>query len=300
MKLKQWLLLCIVACLIAHSTLFADKLTDDKLTNNVADNVSDNAADDNTGRDDPNILHIYDDIDLVSTIKYQYAKPKTMIKSVYPQLQSDSDNREVSRFNQLVLDKIQDNVHRFTQQVKDSQATNTKSIGRNELYIDYDTSSINPDDNQLISIRFSIQAYIKGMAHPTHQHDVLNYNLDTGEPLELEDLFQADTDYLTVIADYVNQVLAKRLSNKEMLANGMTPTASHFKNWNIKPNGLLFTFDEAGVAPYVSGAQTVLVPYTVLKTIISPDSPIAECIVHKKRCWNNHLLTGGFIDSIGA
>lgn len=284
--MKQFILFSILTCLLSCFAVFADDV-----------------ADDNTGRDDPNTLHVYDDIDLVSTIKYQYAKPKITIKSVYPQLQSDSANQYVDRFNQLVLDKIQEKIRQFTQQVKENQSAAQrlpKSLVKNELYIDYDTSAMNPDDNQLISIRFSIQAYIGGMAHPHHQHDVLNYNLDTGEQIELSNLFQASADYLTVLANYTNQVLSKRLPNKEMVANGTTPTASHFRNWNIKPNGLLFTFDEAEVAPYVDGAQTVLVPYSILKAIISPDSPIADCISHKKRCWRDNLLTGGFIDSIGA
>src|ERR1700729_4352901 len=53
---------------------------------------------DDTGRDEPQVYHLYNDfkndikndIDLISTVKYQYnKKPNLFIKSVYPQLESD-------------------------------------------------------------------------------------------------------------------------------------------------------------------------------------------------------------------
>ncbi|MCW5582533.1 MAG: DUF3298 domain-containing protein [Gammaproteobacteria bacterium] len=70
--------------------------------------------------------------------------------------------------------------------------------------------------------------------------------------------------------------------------------------WNIKPNGLLITFETGKVAPYIYGPQTVLVPYSALMDVIPPESPIADCITHRSRCLSNNLLTGGFIDEASA
>ena len=169
---------------------------------------------------------------------------------------------------------------------------------KNNLYLDYAASVITSGDHHLISLRFSIQSYIAGMAHPTHHHRVINYDLDAGDVIELNDLFQANVDYLNVISHYVSQVLSRHLSNQAMLTIGIAPQAENFKNWNIKPNGILFTFDEYQVAPYAEGMQTVLVPYAILKPLMSADSPLLNCVRHPKRCRNSNLLTGGFIDTV--
>jgi hypothetical protein len=134
------------------------------------------------------------------------------------------------------------------------------------------------------------------MAHPYHHHFVLNYDLNNNEKINLDDLFSPDADYLPVLSSYTSSVLNRRLRDKQMIADGTAPKPENFKNWNIKPNGLLFTFDEYQVAPYVNGAQTVLVPYSILKKMIDPDSLIANCVTNKKRCSRSNVLTGGFID----
>ncbi len=256
-------------------------------------------AEDTTGRDDTQVYHVYDNIDLVSTMKFKYgSKPKIMIKYVYPQLEVDSDsaisNAGVDNFNQLVMNLIQKEIADFQQQV--SAQNPARQQHKNELVIDYDTSVIKADDEHLISIRFSIQQSISGMVHPYHYHRVLNFNLDNNEVITLADLFTPNSDYLDLLSKYSQYALGRRLSDKQMIATGTTATAAHFANWNIKPNGLLITFDDYQVAPYVNGAQTILVPYGVLKEIVAADSPVEYCLNHRRKCASSNLLTGGFID----
>jgi hypothetical protein len=198
-----------------------------------------------------------------------------------------------------VVDLVQEEISGFKEKVLQNQPTQKKlpkSIIKNNLYIDYNTSAITSDDNHIISIRFSMQSLMGGMAHPAHYYRVLNYNLDSEQSIALPDLFDPDANYLAVLSDYTRQILSRRLANKEMIGEGTAPTPEHFQNWNIKPNGLLITFDEATVAPYVDGAQSVLVPYSVLGTVIALNSPIGGCIKHPKKCMRNNKLTGGFID----
>lgn len=261
--------------------------------------LASSASDDSTGRDDTQIFHVYGDVDLISTLKFQYGRPRIVIKSVYPQLASDEPNEGVDAFNQLVLDLIDKKISAYKKQVEENQEAQKnipKAQLKNDLYLDYDASFIQSGKRPIISIRFSVQGYIGGMAHPYHHHFVLNYDLDNREQIDLNDLFKPDTDYLETLSDFTRSVLSRRLHDQHQIMEGTTPSADNFKNWNIKPNGLLITFDEYQVAPYIYGAQTVLVPYSVLKQIIDPDSPIAACVMNKRRCARNNLLTGGFID----
>src|SRR5579885_215947 len=274
-------LIGMLSCLVAASPALAD------------------AGDDDSGLEDNMTFHVYDDVDLVSTLKFNYGKPRIIIKSVYPQLASETDHEGINNFNDLAEQIVEDEISGFRNQVKENasiQQKMPKNKISNNLYIDYDTSYIRSKHNHIISIRFSFQGYVGGTAHPYHHQLALNYNLDTSQKIELSDLFLPESNYLEILSGYTSNVLSRRLQNRQMISDCTAARPENFANWNIKPNGLLITFDESKVAPYVYGAQTVLVPYTALQQVISPDSPIADCISHQRRCSNSNLLTGGFID----
>ncbi len=257
------------------------------------------AGDEDRGIEDNRTFHVYDDVDLVSTLKFDYGKPKIIIKSVYPQLASETDKDGIANFNELSSSIVQDEISQFRDLVKDYSLVQKKlprSQITNNLYLDYDTSYIKSKHNHIISTRFTIKGDITGMPHAYHRHRVINYNLDASEEIELSSLFNPDANYLSVLSDFTGAALSRRLKDQSYIADGTAPRLENFQNWNIKSNGLLITFEEAKVAPYVHGTLMVLVPYSVLKDILSPDSPIADCVKHKRRCTNTNLLTGGFID----
>jgi hypothetical protein len=283
--LKRILLLTLLSCFFAFNPVYADDFTDDA-----------------TGRDDAKAYQLYGDVYLISSIKFQYGRPKIVTKSVFPQLQTESLQDDVDTFNQVVSDFVHKEVASFLRQVSLNQPLQQqlpRAKVRNDLYIDYDTSMIKSGSDHIMSIRFTMQGFLAGMAHSFHYHRVLNYNLSNDQTIVLSDLFQPGADYLDVMSAYTRNVLSRRLADKEdkeMIEKGTEPSADNFQNWNIKPNGLLITFDESQVASYVAGAQTVLIPYSILKNITSPKSPLASCINHRKRCAQQNFLTGGFID----
>lgn len=259
----------------------------------------DSSSEDTTGRDDTQIYHVYDGIDLISTLKIQYDKPRIVVKSVYPQLESDSIDDGLDIFNQLVSNFVTQQIGEFKIRVdsnKGAQANLDNAKRKSNLYIDYASSAIKTNMDHLISIRFTIQGAIAGTAHPYHFHRVLNYNLDTRQQISLDDLFKPGSDYLEVLSQYIGNKLSRRFPDKKMIENGVAPIPENFQNWNIKPLGLVFTFDENQVAPYIYGAQTVFVPYSAIKKIVEKDSPISYCVTHKWKCKQHNLLTGGFIE----
>ena len=244
--------------------------------------------------------HVFADVDLVPTQEIQYAKPRIVIKSLVPKLVSDSTDdpdETISDFNQQVADLINTEADQFKENVKEMRAKSPdKAKQRNDLDVDFDTSIINTGDTPIVSIRFTFSGYADGLSARYRYHRVLNYNLDSGKLIELSDLFSPDANYLQVISDYSRAVLSKKLRNQTMIMEGTEPRADNFSNWNIDPTGLRFTFDESKVAPAIDGTQVVVVPYSVLNDLMSPDSPISDCLKHKRRCKNSNLRTGGFVD----
>lgn len=250
----------------------------------------------NASKDFTPIYHISDQVDLIPTLKFSYSRPRITVKSVFPQLEGDIQS--IDNFNQLVNKLVEDEISDFKNQVTLSQAQIANTKLRNNLFIDFDSSVIKSNDSHILSFRFVFQGYIGGKKHPYHYHRVLNYDLENDEKIELSDLFRPGEDYLVVLSNYTRKALFKRLEDTEMILVGTGPHEENFRNWNIKPNGLLITFDDYQVAPSSNGAQTVLVPYAILKPLVSSDSPIAGCIKNRKKCARTNLLTGGFIDEV--
>lgn len=279
-KINYFILLWVISSLFVAIPAYAD------------------AADDDSSLEDSMTFHVYDDVDLVSTLKFEYGKPKIIIKSVYPKLASETPHDGVNNFNDAALQIVRDEITRFRNLVKNNASAQKKMAKNsitNNLYIDYNTSFIKPGQDHVISIRFSIQGVV-GKSSPYHDHIALNYDLDKSRRIELSELFLPGSNYLSVLSDYTQAALNRQLANKSKIADGTAPRPENFQNWNIKPNGLLITFNENQAAPSIYGAQTILVPYSALSHILSPDSPVAGCIKNRTKCIRYNLLTGGFID----
>lgn len=253
-------------------------------------------SDEDDGIDNAHAYHLKGDMDLVSADKIVYDKPKIIAKLVYPKLTSDDEADEVEDFNDTVNDLLNTELDAFKSKVTELNLDQPKRKASNHLNIDFDSSTLNITKTPIFSIRFVIEGNIAGMAHPYHYHQVLNMSLDDDTTLSLDELFKPDSNYLFWLSNYVTGVLTKKLSTANLILDGLTPTPDHFKLWNLEPTGMRFTFDEASVAPYVYGTQSVVVPYDLLAPMLNPDTVLAECLNHKRRCLQNHVLTGGFLN----
>lgn len=277
--------------------------------------------------DNKSTYHISDNIDLISAHDIQYEKPKVMIKMVFPRLSaingsseittkkiSDSEQSEsemaianevvtsgdsANAFNEQITQIIKEEIGYFKDKVAEAQSyqqTLNKAKIKNRLTIDYNSAVVNLDDAPLISIRFVVHGYVTGMPHPYRRYRTFNFDLDSGRPIQLSELFDAESNYLEALAYLAHADLSKKIRADAMLSSGAAPTNENYSNWNINPSGIRITFDESKVAPYSYGSQTVLIPYSALKDFIKPESPLGRCLEHRKRCMREPLLTGGFID----
>lgn len=127
----------------------------------------------------------------------------------------------------------------------------------------------------IASIKFDFSGYTSGAAHPYHYSKTVNYRVDQGRSLSLNELFLPGSSYLEAISSYCVAELSKRDIGFEMFSEGAAPRPENYRNWNITPDGLMVTFDEYQVAPYAAGAQTVVVPYRELQAAIHPESPLS-------------------------
>lgn len=219
--------------------------------------------------------------------KEQNAEQSYTIDVTYPQIEGENLPANAKQFNKLISDMANHDVQQFKKYVAADQVhmkTLPPEIRKNSLHMDYDIDVVKPSGKTLISVRLTVEGMQAGRAHPYHNHQVLNYDFSTSKVLALSDLFKAKAKYLNLIATEAKQRLNGKLEDKWMIAEGTKPLAKNFKNWNLENDGIVFTFDEYQVAPYVNGAQEVEIPYTALKAIISPKATIYPCVQNSAAC----------------
>ncbi|MDQ5846038.1 MAG: DUF4163 domain-containing protein, partial [Acidobacteriota bacterium] len=144
-------------------------------------------------------------------IKENNKKLKYEINAEYPQLTGSTDPN-FEKFNQtarsLVLRKVSDFRKEMAPQAGeeaslDSPDTTSEAMG-SDLGIGY-TVALAKDD--LISIEFNVGSYYQGAAHPNSYSEVVNFDLKTGKPLKLADLFNPGSKFLQAISTYSIQDL---------------------------------------------------------------------------------------------
>ena len=68
----------------------------------------------------------------------------------------------------------------------------------------------------------------------------------------------------------------KKLSTTSEVESGAGPKPENFRNWNITPAGLKFSFDPYQVGAYAAGPHEVIVPYTLLNPVLKADGVLAQ------------------------
>jgi len=115
-----------------------------------------------------------------------------------------------------------------------------------------------------------------GGAHGNYSTSYYNFDATTGQLLTLEDILMEE--YETGL-----KAVAEPIFKKAYLEEGMTKYSEvgfyfendQFKmthNFAITKEGLKFMYNPYDVAPYALGQQEILIPYTVLKELIKPNS----------------------------
>jgi hypothetical protein len=196
--------------------------------------------------------------------------PNYTISSETPAI-LDSEDPRVQAFNALASGLVEQDINEFKASLK--YVPGTPIAAGSFLEIRWERVSP-PGD--VISLKFNVIGYADGAAHPYHYSQTLNFDLERGEQISLDQLFLPGTDYLQLIAEYCKAELSSRDIAFDQFSSGADPTQENYRSWNITREGLLITFDEYQVAAYAAGPQVVTVPYLNLSAIIDPQGPLAK------------------------
>ncbi len=124
-----------------------------------------------------------------------------------------------------------------------------------------------------ISYEFGVYEDTLG-AHPNTNYHTFTFNTQTGKSLELSDLFVSSSSYLNTLSTLSRASLAKQLGSdgdSSMISDGTKPSLENFQNFVIDGNDFVIIFPPYQVAAYAFGPQTVRIPLTDLKSILTPE-----------------------------
>jgi hypothetical protein len=202
------------------------------------------------------------------------------IETALPRL-TGADSVRVEKFNQAVASFVSARTGGFKKSVDEmareapiaAKQDEKSSPPPNSLDVSYQVVAANKD---FISILFFFFEYTGG-AHPNTTTSSFNYDLNRNSVIKLDDLFIPNSNYLQLISDYSIKEL-KKLDTVSYAEEGAGPKLENFHSWNITPAGLKITFDPYQVGAYAAGEHEVVVPYSVLKSVIKPDGLLAQFV----------------------
>src|SRR5207245_1679562 len=117
----------------------------------------------------------------------------------YPQIEGNNLNKFAKQFNQQVSQLVTQQINDFKKNISNQSVVPNMSLNtKNNFNMNYQLASFISESQQtiFISIRFNIDTYELGMAHPAHITSVMNYDLGHSQILSLADLFKPVTPYL--------------------------------------------------------------------------------------------------------
>ena len=141
--------------------------------------------------------------------------------------------------------------------------------------------------NDLISVEFAEDDYVRGTPHPNEQYWTITYDLKENRELELKDLFKPGSDFKPAIAkaagayidaksDAMEKQEAEREGRKPELGERgpyMDEEIAEPDFWAITPKGLMIYFNFPHVKAFF---DRVFVPYKAIKEHLKPDGPVAR------------------------
>lgn len=137
------------------------------------------------------------------------------------------------------------------------------------LGIDYELRQ----SDETVSYIFMIYEDTLG-AHPNAYYRTFTFDADTGNGVQIGNLFTPGADYLSVLSETSRESLRESLgenASTDMLEAGTTPDEDNFQNFYLDGEALVIIFAPYQVGPWAIGTQEVRIPRSELSTILQAE-----------------------------
>lgn len=141
----------------------------------------------------------------------------------------------------------------------------TKKFGFPSIsYAAFTDYKVNYNKNSFLSLYVDYYRYTGG-AHGSTLRKCYNFNLKTGEALNLKDLFKEDLNYKEIINKEISSKIEK---HKEIYFSSDFQGISDNQCFSIDGNNLIIYFQQYDIAPYAAGIPEFKIPLSNFKSKI--------------------------------
>lgn len=187
---------------------------------------------------------------------------------VYPQLESE-DTAEQRAFNQHVAKRVGREVARFKDFCKAEarrRKVSDKPLGYG-LRCEYEMCFASAEFVSLTLTWASFTGYV----NEDYFTVPITFDLRTGRPVELRQLFRKGSKYLEPISAYCIARLNEQHPDPAWdLDKSAGPSSDNYDTWCVTREGLTITFGEYQVGPGRLGLVSIQIPYEILADIADP------------------------------
>ncbi|TVQ91208.1 MAG: DUF3298/DUF4163 domain-containing protein [Chromatiaceae bacterium] len=202
-------------------------------------------------------------------VRMSETRPTLKIDVVYPRLPGNEP--AVQEANAAIAAHIDDILGGFRRDYREFVTSEGDHEGAPwQLQIQYDPVYTS---ERFWSVGLSFYHY-SGGAHGGTAHVPLVFSKATGERVPPAQLFRADADWVTALAEACFSDLTGRVAFSEddaWLREGTAPVADNYRVLLPLAEGLQVTFEQYQIGPFAIGFHQVLIPYAQLAEILNPE-----------------------------
>lgn len=169
--------------------------------------------------------------------------------------------------------------------ISDSKMFKNDSLGSNlEL-----TQSVNVTylSKSVLSFEIFSYAYFQNSAHGSERLEGSTFNIQTGDSIIFESLFNVESKYLDFLSSYCKKKLEYNLSKGNtggsLLKFEIAPIAENFKYFYLTNNSIVILFLPYQLGPYATEALKVEIPYNLLIKYLKDDCVIQTILKEENR-----------------
>lgn len=191
---------------------------------------------------------------------------KAEIKASWPLIGIARIDEESESFACNTIAEFEKDAEELAALMEQERGEDNQGVVPSELNISYELTH---PTQPVVSILWTVWSYTGG-AHGQLSLVANNYELETGYPVLLEDLFLDPERAILEFTRISRQRLGKEPSQEEdaipddMLQAGTEPIESNFQTFILLPDGLRIHFPPYQVAPWSMGPQSVDIKITEL------------------------------------
>ncbi|WP_375562937.1 RsiV family protein [Bernardetia sp. OM2101] len=154
-----------------------------------------------------------------------------------------------------------------------------KAEGQMPMWDNHHQIILDYNNHNIVVLEF-VESVFEGGVYANDKINFVNFDLGTGEQIELEELFEKD--FMPQLTKVAEEVFRNKYGFKDI--EDFSKEGIQFKdnkfvlnnNYALSKGGITFRFNEDEIAAHSMGSFEIFIPYSSIKSLVKKDSPLQE------------------------